>query len=92
MPLNYLTSKTNFNLNFISNNSNYQSTHDNMLLSLLKTNTKITSTHNFTLPKKILDFSRLAHVNEKDAHSSVVNALQFHPTNNLMLSAGLDKK
>jgi U3 small nucleolar RNA-associated protein 18 len=63
-----------------------------MLLSLLKTNTKITSTHNFTLPKKILDFSRLAHVNEKDAHSSVVNALQFHPTNNLMLSAGLDKK
>lgn len=65
---------------------------DNMLLSLLKTNTKITSSTNFSLPQKLLDYTRLAHVNEKDVHSSVVNAVDFHPTNNLMLSAGLDKR
>lgn len=65
---------------------------DNMLMSLLKTNTKISSNTSFSLPKKMLDYTRLGHINEKDYHGSVVNAVQFHPTNNLMLSAGLDKR
>ena len=57
-----------------------------------KTNTKITASKSMSLPKRILDFKRLAHVNENDSHSSVVSSVKFHPTNNLMLSAGLDKR
>lgn len=65
---------------------------DNLLTSLIKTNTRIASSSSFSLPKKMLDFSRLAHVNHKDTHGGVVNAMEFHPTNNLMLSAGMDKR
>lgn len=64
----------------------------NMLLSLLKTNTQISSTLSYSLPKNMLEYTRLAHVNAKDVHGSVVSAVDYHPTNNLMLSAGLDKR
>jgi U3 small nucleolar RNA-associated protein 18 len=63
----------------------------NSLMSLLKTNKKITSTESYSL-SKILDYTRLAHVNQKDSHGSIVNAIEFHPLNNIMLSAGLDKR
>lgn len=65
---------------------------DNLLMSLLSTNTKISSAQSYGLPKKALDFTRLSHVNAGEPHGSVVNATSFHPTNNLMLSGGLDKK
>ena len=65
---------------------------DNLLTSLIKTNTKIASSSSFNLPKSLLDFTRLAHVNYKDSHDGVVNALEFHPSNNLLLSGSLDKR
>lgn len=65
---------------------------ENSLLSLLKTNTKIISNTSISLPQKILNFSRLININEHDIHSSVVNSIEFHPTSNLLLSAGMDKR
>lgn len=59
---------------------------------MLKTNTKITASSHFTLPQKLLDYNRLEDVNQHDVHSSIVSAVEFHPTSNLLLSAGLDKR
>ena len=69
-----------------------EESNENTLLSLLKTNTKIISNASLSLPQNTLNFARLINVNEHDVHRSVVNAMEFHPTSNLLLSAGLDKR
>ena len=60
--------------------------------SLLATPGAHTSTSPTTLPTARLEVSRLADANGADAGDAVVRSVAFHPSGQLLLAAGFDKK
>ena len=60
--------------------------------ALLKSNTAIFSRSEDMLQSGNLKFSKLRNANAASQHQSIVSSMSFHPSENLLLTAGLDRK
>ena len=59
---------------------------------LLRSNTAIFSKNNEILKSGTLNYTKLRNANATSQHQSVVTSLSFHPSENLLMTAGLDRK
>ena len=69
-----------------------ESDSDDPIGALLKSNTAIFSRNEDLLKGGSLKFAKLRNANAASQHQSVVSSMSFHPTENLLLTAGLDRK
>jgi len=65
---------------------------DDPIDALLKSNTAIFSRGDDVLKSGSLKYSKLRNANAATQHSSIVSSMSFHPTENLLMTSGLDRK
>lgn len=65
---------------------------DDPIGELLKSNTAIYSKNTEMLKSGTLRYSKLRNANAASQHQSVVTSMSFHPSDNLLMTAGLDRK
>eukprot|EP00730_Choanoeca_flexa_P000660 TRINITY_DN10286_c0_g1_i2.p1 TRINITY_DN10286_c0_g1~~TRINITY_DN10286_c0_g1_i2.p1 ORF type:complete len:488 (+),score=77.79 TRINITY_DN10286_c0_g1_i2:82-1545(+) len=58
---------------------------------LLQTSSRMVAKRSKRLPASVLDISPVTHANQAAISKSTVRAVQFHPTSNALLTAGMDK-
>ena len=65
---------------------------DDPIGRLLKSNTAIFGRSEDLLKNGTLQYNKLRNANAASQHQSVVTCMDFHPTENLLLTSGLDRK
>mmetsp|Transcript_7775 Transcript_7775/g.9366 ORF Transcript_7775/g.9366 Transcript_7775/m.9366 type:complete len:158 (+) Transcript_7775:195-668(+) len=65
---------------------------DDPIGNLLKSNTAIFSRSEDILKNGTLKFQKLRNANAASQHQSIVSSMSFHPSENLLMTSGLDRK
>ena len=60
--------------------------------ALLQSNTSIFQHDSTMFKANKLDFQKLVNANNGHEHQSVVTSLNFHPSENILMTSGLDRK
>ena len=65
---------------------------DDPILALLRSNTSVFSKNEVILKSGHLKFSKMVNANYGHEHESIVSSLNFHPSENIIMTSGLDRK
>ncbi len=65
---------------------------DDPIGNLLKSNTAVFSRSEDVLKSGTLKYAKLRNANAASQHQSVVTSMNFHPSENILMTAGLDRK
>lgn len=68
------------------------SANDDPILALLQSNTSVFSKNEVILKSGHLRFSKMINANYGHEHESIVSSLNFHPSENIVMTSGLDRK
>jgi len=62
------------------------------ITKLLKSDKRVKNKHSIALQPGNLNYTRKAPITKNESHSSVLQAVEFHPSESLVFTAGLDKR
>ena len=68
------------------------SANDDLIMALLQSNTSVFSKNEVILKSGHLRFSKMINANYGHEHESIVSSLNFHPSENIVMTSGLDRK